>query len=100
MASAGRPREGAPRRGPGPHPAGRHHDLDGGPALADLAGQFEPAQSRRHLGIREKHLNVGTRLQHLQGLRGIPRLNDLEALVLQGIRYQHPDQNLVLHNQD
>ena len=59
-----------------------------------------PLSLGRHLGIREKHVNVWARAQHPQCFRGILRLDHLEAFVLQTIRDQYPDQNLVLDDQD
>jgi hypothetical protein len=80
--------------------SGGEQDRYVGMVLPKKTGECNSVILALHMHIGNDHVNVGCRLQHGKRLRGIGGLEDLKAVLAQGIRNHQPQQHLILGNQD
>ncbi|MDR6872030.1 hypothetical protein J2Y55_003046 [Bosea sp. BE125] len=83
-----------------PAMAGRDHDDDGRPAVANREGKLDAVHRARHIDIGEDDPDVGVRLKDMDGLVGVRRLDRDEAGLLDNVDGIHANERFVFHDED
>ena len=96
--------ENAPRRqciGGRASIAGRDQKGDMRPESANVMGKRQAVHGTRHMHIGEKERDdIGVSLKTTKRFRGMSRLDHPKTVMGEKISRQHPDQSIVLGNQD
>src|ERR1700677_4488365 len=77
-----------------------NNDFYRGPSSANIVGELQPIHRARHVDIRHNKTDFLVQFEQSNGSVGAARLINLEASVLDEVNRPHPDQRLVLHDQN
>jgi hypothetical protein len=66
----------------------------------DGVSQFQAVHSPRHLNIREKKIDIGSRFKNSEGVVGVYSFNGRKTCVLHDIYGTHPQHHFVFNNEN